>query len=135
MQSAKLAQLLLTKAKQDHYAMNCLLDDPSAPDEAVGFHAQQAVEKSLKAVLALRSVEYARTHQLQRLATLLRNAGIFCPPQIDEAVALTPYAVDLRYDMLPVRDDTASPFDRQWAKRCVACIAEWAAAVVEGEVG
>ena len=30
MQSAKLAKLLLQKAEQDRYALNCLLDDPSA---------------------------------------------------------------------------------------------------------
>ena len=56
MQSAELARLLLRKAKQDQYAMNRLLDDPSAPDEVIGFHAQQAVEKMIKAVLAHRQL-------------------------------------------------------------------------------
>ena len=135
MQSAKLAKLLLQKVAQDRYAMSRLLDDPSAPDEVVGFHAQQAVEKSMKAVLAHRSVEYQRTHQLERLVTLLRNAGILYPPELSEAVALTPYAVEFRYDMLPIHDDAAPPFDRQWAKRCVERIVEWASSVVEGKEG
>ena len=135
MQSANLAKLLLQKAEQDRYAMNCLLDDPAAPDEVVGFHAQQAVEKLTKAVLAHRSVEYQWTHQLERLVTLLRNAGISFPPELSEAVALTPFAVEFRYDMLPMHDDAALPFDRQWAKRCVERIAEWAASVVQGKEG
>jgi HEPN domain-containing protein len=130
-QSAKLAKLLLQKAAQDRYAMNHLLDDPLAPNEVVGFHAQQAVEKLVKAVLSQRSVEYQRTHQLQRLVTLLQNAGISYPPELLEAVALTPFAVEFRYDLLPIRDDAAPPFDRQWAKHCVERIAVWAASVVE----
>ncbi len=132
MQSAELAKLLLRKAEQDQYALNCLLSDPSVSDETVGFHAQQAVEKAMKAVLAHRSVEYQRTHQLERLATLLRNAGISYPPELSEAVVLTPFAVELRYDVLPIHDDATSPFDRQWAKRCVERIVEWASAVVKG---
>ena len=36
---------------------------------AVGFfHAQQAVEKALKAVMCLRGLEYRRTHDLEELA-------------------------------------------------------------------
>jgi HEPN domain-containing protein len=111
------------------------LDDPSAPDEVVGFHAQQAVEKLIKAVLSHRSVEYQRTHQLERLVTLLRNAGISYPPELSEAVALTPFAVEFRYDLLPIHDDAASAFDRRWAKRCVERIADWANLLVQGEGG
>ena len=52
MQSANLPGSCCGKRKQDQYAMNRLLDDPAAPDEVIGFHAQQAVEKMTKAVLA-----------------------------------------------------------------------------------
>jgi hypothetical protein len=72
---------------------------------------------------------------LRRLVALLRSSGIPFPLDLTEAVALTPYAVELRYDMLPVHDDVAVPFDRQWAKRCVERIAEWASSVVEGGEG
>jgi len=133
MQSAKLAKMLLKKAEQDRYVMNHLLDDPSAPDEVIGFHAQQAVEKMTKAVLAYRAIEYRRTHQLDELAVLLYDAGISYPPELSEATALTPFAVEFRYDLLPIHDDAAPSFDRQWAKRCVERIAEWASAVVQGQ--
>ena len=134
MQSARLAKLLLQKAAQDQDAMGRLLDDPGAPDEVIGFHAQQAVEKMMKAVLACRAVEFRRTHQLGELLTVLDDAGISYPSVLPEAAAvLTPFAVEFRYDLLPVRDDAAPPFDRPWAKRCVQCIGDWAAALVQGD--
>ena len=135
MQSARLAQVLLQKGRQDQYVMNRLLEDQSIPDEVIGFHAQQAVEKSIKAVLAHRSIKYRWTHQLDELADLLDDSGISYPPELSEAVELTPYAVELRYDLLPIHDDAAAPLDRQWAKCCVERIAEWASAVVEGGEG
>jgi HEPN domain-containing protein len=130
MQSAKLARLLLEKAKQDQYAMNRLMEDPLAPDEVIGFHAQQAVEKAAKAVLAFRQVTYRRTHQLKELVNLLRDHSIAYPPELSEAVALTPFAVEFRYDLFPLPDNATQKLDRQWAKRCVERIADWAGAVV-----
>jgi HEPN domain-containing protein len=130
MQSANMAQILLLKGKQDQYVVNRFSEDRSIPDETIGFHAQQAVEKMLKAVLAHRAITYRRTHQLEGLVALPQDAGIPFPPELSEAVALTPYAVELRYDLLPIDDDAAAPFDRQWAKRCVERIAEWASSVV-----
>ncbi len=133
MQSAKLARLLLLKGKQDQYVMNRLLEDPDAPDEAIGFHAQQAVEKMIKAVLAHRAIEYRRTHQLEELAAILDDLGISYPPELSEAVALTPFAVEFRYDLLPVHDTTVPAFDHQSVKRCVERISDWASSLVQGE--
>lgn len=135
MQSSNLAQTLLLKGRQDQYVVNRFLEDLSIPDEVIGFHAQQAVEKMMKAVLACRAIAYRRTHQLEELLTLLQDSGISYPPELSEAVALTPYAVELRYDLLPICDDAAAPLDRPWANRCVERIADWAAAVVESGEG
>jgi HEPN domain-containing protein len=52
------AELLLRKAAQDEFTVEKLFPDPASPDEVIGFHAQQVVEKTLKAVLALRAVPY-----------------------------------------------------------------------------
>ena len=135
MQSANMARILLLKGKQDQHVLNRFLEDMSISDETIGFHSQQAVEKMIKAVLAHRAVEYQRTHKLRRLVALLRSSNIAYPSELTEAVALTPFAVELRYDMLPVHDDAARAFDRQWANRCVERIAEWASSVVEGGKG
>lgn len=46
-----------------------LLVDAEISDEIIGFHAQQAVEKWLKAVLGSRAIEFEYTHDLRRLIT------------------------------------------------------------------
>jgi HEPN domain-containing protein len=47
-----LARQFLRLAQDDHVAARALLDVAAVSDAIVGFHAQQAVEKALKAVLA-----------------------------------------------------------------------------------
>ena len=47
-----LARILARKAEGDSKAMRRLASDPEIDDEAVGFHAQQAIEKWLKFVMA-----------------------------------------------------------------------------------
>jgi HEPN domain-containing protein len=60
------AVVLVRKAEEDANAMR-LLADAEISDEIVGFHAQQAVEKWLKAVLGSRGIEFEYTHDLRRL--------------------------------------------------------------------
>ena len=59
-------RLLLEKGQEDLYILERIVDDPQAPDAGVGFHAQQAVEKFLKAALSSRAVDYTRTHDIKR---------------------------------------------------------------------
>ena len=47
------ARLLQRKASQDLAVLDKLLDDPAIDDETLGYHAQQAAEKLIKALLAL----------------------------------------------------------------------------------
>lgn len=53
-----------------------LIDDDDIPDDGLGFHAQQAVEKMIKAVLAHSEVAYERTHNIAYLLNLLDKARI-----------------------------------------------------------
>ncbi len=80
--------------------MRRLASDPEIDDEAVGFHAQQAIEKWIKAVMASHGLEEARIHDLGRLLELLRDAGVELPPDADRVDELTIYAVPMRYDEL-----------------------------------
>ena len=61
------ALLLLSKARADKLVLDKLADDSEIADDVIGFHAQQAVEKLLKAILANRNVEYPRAHDMERL--------------------------------------------------------------------
>jgi len=95
------ATLLLRKAAQDQYVLEKMLDDPLAPVEIFGFHAQQAAEKLLKAVLVLARRPYPRTHRLTELIDLIRQSGITLPERFEELRILSPFAVEFRYDILP----------------------------------
>ena len=74
------ARRLLAKARDDRYIVARLADDPMAPAWAVGFHAQQAVEKALKAVLAGHGLEHPLTHNLAMLLAKLAEEGLPAPP-------------------------------------------------------
>lgn len=116
------AAVLARKAEDDATAMQWLASKPEISDEIVGFHAQQAVEKWLKAVLGSRSIEFEYTHDLRRLIGELMAAVGELPFDIPEVVALTEHAVPLRYDELL---DT-EPLDRQAVVRLVEEVGEWA---------
>lgn len=104
-----LAKVLARKAEGDAKVVHKLAPDPDIDDEAVGFHAQQAIEKWLKAVMALRGLEEARIHDLGRLLEILSEVGVDLPPSADWLDDLSIYAVPLRYaDLLD-----AEPLDRE----------------------
>lgn len=90
------AELFLAKAASDLAAARSLAADADQADDVVGFHAQQAVEKALKAVVAVRSLEIPRSHDIGLLLRLL--AGTELPEDIAEADWLNPWAVTMRYD-------------------------------------
>jgi len=111
------AERLRRKAAGDEEAVAALLDRPLVPDEVVGFHAQQAVEKLLKALLNHRRVAFRRTHDLTELLDLLTAADVVVPAEIAEVRQLGPYAAELRYE--DISFGTEEPFDRRWAAECV----------------
>jgi HEPN domain-containing protein len=63
----------------------------------VAFHAQQAIEKALKALLVADHVDFPRTHDLEELLTIIQRAGRRWPPVLDNVKELTPMAVQTRY--------------------------------------
>ncbi len=72
------AQRFSMKAAQDEYVVVRLPEDPAAPDEQLGFHAQQAVEKLLKAALFLVGAEPPRSHQMRMSTVAVRALTLVC---------------------------------------------------------
>jgi hypothetical protein len=70
------------------------------PESVLGFHAQQAVEKLMKALLSSLSVPFELTHQLGRLQTALEAAGETLPATPLPLDELNDFAVVYRYDLL-----------------------------------
>ena len=85
-------KVLLRKASQDQLAFEKLIDDPEIEDDLLGFHAQQAAEKILKALLAARGVDYPKTHNLRVLIELLAAEDIRLPAKLAEIDRLNPPA-------------------------------------------
>ena len=70
------ARMLLIMARKDLTAL-CGMTDPGIfAEEVFGFHAQQAVEKSLKAWLSLQRVGYPKTHDISLLIRLLEQQRV-----------------------------------------------------------
>ncbi len=119
-----LAPELLLKARGDQYAADKLLTDKNAPPWVGAFHAQQAVEKSIKAVLARHRVEFPYTHQINVLIDLLRAHQLALPPHADEVDALTPFGAPKRYE--PVTFGDAEALDHDAALGWVHDVLQWA---------
>ena len=68
------------------------------PYDTACFHAQQAVEKYLKGVLAWRGLEIPRTHDLEELQRLCVQLEPWPELGACDLTSLTSYAVELRYD-------------------------------------
>lgn len=90
------ARTLLTAAEKDLRALNAMGDAQTFADEIFGFHAQQAIEKALKAWLAFLHQEYPLTHNLATLLARLEQQGC----EVDGLLELTfytPFSVVFRY--------------------------------------
>jgi HEPN domain-containing protein len=116
------AEVLARKAESDATAVQRLAPDSEISDEIIGFHAQQAVEKWLKAVLGSRGIEFEYTHDLGRLIAEVTAAVGEFPVDNAQVVALTEHAVPLRYDEIL---DT-EPLDRQATAELVDEVGKWA---------
>ncbi len=121
MNQLDLAHQFLEKARDDQVAMTEFADSRKIADHIVGFHAQQVVEKSLKAVLASRGVRFPWVHDVRLLIDMVADAGVPIPEGLEEATFLTTYAVDMRYPGEP-----QEPLDRQEAVSLVARVSKWA---------
>jgi len=92
------ATTLFRKASQDELVLERLVTDSDVDDDTLGFHAQQAAEKLLKALLCARGVDYPRTHSLGVLVELLGTAGETLPGVVGDLNRLTPFGTTFRYD-------------------------------------
>ena len=86
------------------------------------FHAQQAAEKAIKALMIRRDIEFPYTHDLARLLTLLEESGENIPHAIRDVEALTHYAVSTRY---PTFDGTVSEQDYSEAIETAEAVLCW----------
>lgn len=106
---------LIRLACRDQEVFGILVSSPGKTHAAAGFHAQQAVEKALKALLCASDLDYPRTHDLENLADRLAGSPFALPFPSKRLRPLTPYAVDFPYD-----DEVATLLDANEMRSIVA---------------
>ena len=116
MSDVKCARMMVRAAERDVATLRSMT--AGAPDESVGFHAQQAAEKAFKAWIALLGETYPLTHSIGMLVDLLAARG--APVEPFRGLAdYTPYAVEFRYLGVP---SDAEPIDRDGALALVGAL-------------
>lgn len=105
MSGAKQANTMLIMARKDFKSLCNMMSAELHDDEVFGFHAQQAIEKSLKAWIAALGLDYKFTHDLDDLLNQLEIHGVNVDA-FDRVGDLTNFAVQFRYELLPDNEDT-----------------------------
>jgi len=70
--------------------------------DIVGFHAQQAAEKYLKALLTMHQIEFPKTHVIRRLLILLQPVDPAMADALDDANWLSPFGAGTQNKPCPV---------------------------------
>lgn len=95
--------------------------------EGLCFHAQQAAEKALKAVLIAKGIPPPKTHNIRTLLDLL-PPEIIAPQQVEDAATLTDYAVMSRY---PGDFESVDEEEYNEAVRLAETVVLWAERIIQ----
>lgn len=123
------AQLLLRKAKEDADAVRKFAADRDIADSVVGFHAQQAVEKAMKAVLTSRLDAFPWTHDLRHLIERLDAIDVSLPGALSDVRVLAPWAVEFRYG-----ETIEDSLNREQAVALAEAVIAWASSELQAPV-
>jgi len=108
------AQAMLAKARKEFAALQAMTGGLPFADDIFGFHAQQVVEKTLKAWIASLGKAYPKTHDLMALIHVLDEHAQDVSG-LSAFVELNVYAVQYRYEAIDADDQ---PLDRSdWVTR------------------
>lgn len=99
-----------------------LTDDERIAPQIAAFHAQQAAEKALKALLVQKQIDFPRTHSIGVLLAVLEEAGIDGVQDLIDATGLTRYVVSTRY---PGEDEPVRSAEAQDAAALAERVFEW----------
>lgn len=97
--------------------------------EGLCFHAQQAAEKAIKALLISRNIPFPRTHSIGTLVDLASETASV-PKQVEEASVLTDYAVMTRY---PTDTEAVEMDEYKQAVDLARTVLDWVRLVLESD--
>jgi HEPN domain-containing protein len=122
------AREMLLVAQKDLKALKGMIDSDIFVDEIFGFHAQQAVEKSLKAWISALGGAYPFVHDLSALIAVLEKLG-WDVTDLWDFTELNVFAVQFRYANILSPEE---PLDRQGIIGKVQEVFERVKGIVEG---
>jgi len=108
-------------------ALASIIPVPQILLEQLCFHAQQAAEKALKAILVAYGVAAPRTHNLRTLLDLLPT-DVSVPSDILDAAGLSDYAVASRY---PGTSEPVEDEEYREAIHMAEAVVYWAEKVID----
>ncbi len=95
----------IANAERELRVLNILVEG-NADQEAIGFHAQQAIENALKGWISALDDDYRNTHELGKLVAIVRrHPQEEDTPASEQLTWLTSYAVEYRYEGAQVQMD------------------------------
>jgi HEPN domain-containing protein len=121
MSPAEQAIRFLKKAAEDEAVLDLILVSDKISDDVVGFHAQQAAEKLLKALLSHLGLAFRRTHDLRGLIEVLEEGKCPVPEALVSIEELTPYGTLYRYEDL----EGSPAFDRVHSRAMIRDLRAW----------
>ncbi len=121
-----LAQRFLELADREIVAFNKMKLDADIHINTTCFHAQQGIEKRLKAVFVLNGVAFRKTHDLDELVDLLIANKILHPFSETTLSVMNPYADLLRYEDAEFAGVSAAE-----ASKIVSLVRDWAGELVK----
>jgi len=124
------AEMLLKKARIDMGTIKEMMNSPDFYNSILGFHAQQAIEKAIKAVMVFKEIKLVRTHNLDELVEICKEASIEVPGISTSLDRITLYAVEERYIEIVSEDDV---LNRKQLYADVTKIINWAEGIISTE--
>lgn len=95
--SRELVREWLRKAEEDFEVAEYLVSHDQPYFGTIGFHAQQAAEKYIKAFLVHHEVEFPKTHDLDKLLDLMATVAPSLAESLRDMTVLSVYGVEIRY--------------------------------------
>ena len=128
MSPAEQAARFLKKAAEDEAVLDLIFVSDKISDDVVGFHAQQAAEKLLKALLSHLGLAFRRTHDLRGLIEVLEEGKCPVPDALVSIEELTPYGTLYRCEDL----EGSPAFDRARSRAMIRDLRLWVEARMKG---
>ncbi|NMG83524.1 MAG: HEPN domain-containing protein [Methanosarcinales archaeon] len=98
----------IDKAEGDFIVVNHEYDAKTPVYDAICFHAQQCVEKYMKAILQENNIKFEKVHDLDLLLEKCKHFAPLLEERKEELIELSSFAVEIRYPGITAAEEEAA---------------------------